>query len=133
MNLVVNQLLDVQLIELEVKEEKEIETGTTSEETTMVLWDCITTLGLEEEESTEEIQLSAINITTRSQGPIIYEALLPKIKRFQESMKNIASKNQNPPIPEKVMEKKKAQKVSQLAKVVENKSDNNNKKISVEP
>jgi len=29
MNLVVNQLLDVQLIELEVKEEKEIETGTT--------------------------------------------------------------------------------------------------------
>ena len=48
MNLVVNQLLDVQLIELEVKEEKEIETETTSEENTMFLWDCITTLGLEE-------------------------------------------------------------------------------------
>jgi len=57
MNLVVNQLLDVQLIELEVKEEKEIETETTSEETNMVLWDCMTTLGLEEEETTEEIQL----------------------------------------------------------------------------
>ena len=46
MNLVVNQILDVQLIEPEVKEEKEIETKTTSEEATMVLWDCITTLGL---------------------------------------------------------------------------------------
>ena len=78
MNLVVNQLL-----ELEVKEEKEIETGTTSEETTMVLWDCITTLGLEEEESTEEIQLLAVNITKISQGPIRDEALLPKIKKFQ--------------------------------------------------
>ena len=49
MILVVNQLLDVQLTEPEVKEEKEIEIETTSEETTMVLWDCITTLGLEED------------------------------------------------------------------------------------
>ena len=65
MNLVVNHLLDVQLIEPEDKEEKEIETKETSEETTMVLWDCMTTLGLEEEEPTEEIQLSAVNITTR--------------------------------------------------------------------
>ena len=48
MNLVMNERLDVQLTEHEVKEEKEIETETTSEETTMVLWDCITTLGLEE-------------------------------------------------------------------------------------
>ena len=55
MNLVVNQLLDVQLIELEVKEEKEIETETTLEETTMVLWDCMTMLGLEKEEPTEEL------------------------------------------------------------------------------
>ena len=53
MNLFVNQLLDVQLTKSEVKEEKEIETKTTSEETTMVLWDCMTTLGLEEEEPTE--------------------------------------------------------------------------------
>ena len=83
MNLVVNQLLDVQLIEPEVKEEKEIETKSTLEETTMVLWDCMTTLGLEEEETTDEIQLSAVNITMRSQGPIIDESLLPKIKKFQ--------------------------------------------------
>ena len=53
MNLVVNQILDVQLTEPEVKEEKEIETETTSEETTMVLWDCMTMLGLEEEEPNE--------------------------------------------------------------------------------
>ena len=53
MNLVVNQRLDVQLIEPKVKEEKETEKETTSEDTTMVLWDCITTLGLEEQEHTE--------------------------------------------------------------------------------
>ena len=66
MNLVVNQLLDVQLIEHEVKEEKKFEIETTSKETTMVLWDYMTMLGLEEEEPTEEIQLLAINITTIS-------------------------------------------------------------------
>ena len=70
MNLVVNQLLDVQLIERKDKEEKEIETEATSKETNMVLWDCMTTLGSEEEEPTKEIQLLAVNITTRSQGPI---------------------------------------------------------------
>ena len=98
----------------------------------MVLWDCITTLGLEEEEPTEEIQLSAVNITTRSQGPITNESLLPKIKKFQESMKRLANKTQNPLIPEKVLAKKKAPTVSKSIKVVENKSDNN-KKNSVEP
>ena len=53
MNLVMNQFLDVQLTQPEVKEEKEVETETTSEESTMLLWDCMTTLGLEEEESTK--------------------------------------------------------------------------------
>ena len=76
---------------------------------------------------------TTFKITTRSQGPIIYEALLPKIKRFQESMKNIASKNQNPLIPEKVIAKQKAQTISKETKVVENNSNNNNKKRSVEP
>ena len=98
----------------------------------MVLWDCITTLGLEEEEPTEEIQLLAVNITTRIQGPITDESLLPNIKNFQESMKRLDNKNQNPPIPEKVIEKQKAPTVSKPSKVVENKSDNN-KKILVEP
>ena len=49
----------------------------------MVLWDGMTTLGLEEEEPTKEIQLSEVNITTRSQGPITYESLLAKVKKFQ--------------------------------------------------
>ena len=48
MNLVMNQLLDAQLTEPKVKQEKEIETEETSEETTMVLWECMTMLGLEE-------------------------------------------------------------------------------------
>ena len=73
-----------------------------------------------------------VNITTRSQGPITDKALFPKIKKFQESMKNITSKTQNPPIPEKVIAKQKAPTVSKPTKVVENKSGNN-KKSSVEP
>ena len=78
----------------------------------MVLWDCMTTLGLEEEESIEEIQLSAVNITTRRLEPITYESLLPKIKKFQESMKKLANKTQIPPIPKKVITKQKAPIVS---------------------
>ena len=98
----------------------------------MVLWDSMTTLGLEEEEPTEEIQLSVVNITTWIQWPITDESLFPKIKKFQESMKNLANKTQNPPIPEKVIAKQKDPIVSKSAKVVENKSDNN-KKSPVEP
>ena len=71
----------------------------------MVLWDCMTTLGLEEEEPTKEMQLSAINITTRIQGPITYEILFPKIKKFQESMKKLTNKTQNSPVPKKVITK----------------------------
>ena len=105
MNLVVNQLLDVQLIEPEVKGEKETEKETNLEETTLVLWDCITTLGLEEEEPTEEIQLLVVNVTTRSQGPITDDNLFPKIKKLQESIKNLTNKTQNSPVPEKVIAK----------------------------
>ena len=34
-------------------------------ETTMVLWDCAPTQGLNEEDPTEEIQISSVNVTTR--------------------------------------------------------------------
>ena len=87
----------------------------------MVLWVCTTTLGLEEEEHTEEIQLLAVNITTRSQGPITDESLFPNIKKFQESIKNRTNKTQNPPIPKKVIAKQKAPIVSKPAKFVESK------------
>ena len=50
----------------------------------MVLWDCAPTLELGEEEPTEEIQLSAVNVTTKSKGPIMDESLLlPKIRKIQ--------------------------------------------------
>ena len=56
----------------------------------MVLWDCAPTLGLDEEKPIEEIQLSAVNVTTKSKGPIMDESLLlPKIRKIQESMKKI--------------------------------------------
>ena len=97
MTLVMNQILDAQIIEPEVKYEE----GTKPEEThetTMVLWDFAPTLGLDEEEPTEEIQLSAVNVTIRSKGPIMNESLLlPKIQKIQESMKKISSNAQTPP------------------------------------
>ena len=74
MNLFMNQLLEVQLTEPESKEEKEVETEKTSKETTMVFWDCMATLQLKEEETTDEIQISIVNITMRSQGPIMDES-----------------------------------------------------------
>ena len=50
----------------------------------MVLWDFAPMLGLEEEEPTEEIQLSAVNVTTRSKGRIMDESLLlPNIRKIQ--------------------------------------------------
>ena len=58
----------------------------------MVLWDCVPTLGLNEEEPTEEIQLSLVNVTTTRKGPVMDERLiLPKIKKIQETVKNINS------------------------------------------
>ena len=94
MTLVMNQILDVQITDREVEEEKANEPEETHE-TTMVLWDCAPTLGLNEEDPTEEIQLSSVNVTTRSKGPVMDEILiLPKIKKIQENMKNISSTTQ---------------------------------------
>ena len=39
----------------------------------MVMWNCMTTPGLDEGEPTEEVSLSAVNVTTRSKGPIMDE------------------------------------------------------------
>ena len=52
MTLVMNQILDAQITEPEVEEEKTNESEETHE-TTMVLWDCAPTLGLDEEEPTK--------------------------------------------------------------------------------
>ena len=85
-----NQLLDSKLTKPEVEDEKVHKSGEAPEDTTMVLWDCAPMLGLEDEEPNKQIHLSAVNVTTRSKGPLIkYNTLLPKIKRIQENMKKV--------------------------------------------
>ena len=70
----------------------------------MVLWYCAPMLGLEEEEPNEEIQLSDVNVTTRSKGPIIEDnTLLPKIKRIQENLKKFRNTTQAQLIPDLVI------------------------------
>ena len=79
-------------------------------------------LGLENEEPTEEIQLLAINVTTRRNGPLIEDnTLLPKIKKIQENMKKIRNNTQTPPIPDLVITRQNAPTISKPVKAVENK------------
>ena len=66
-----NQLLDFKLTEIVVEEEKARGLEEALEETTMVLWDCVAMFGLEDEEPNKEIQLSTIDVTTRSKGPLM--------------------------------------------------------------
>ena len=83
MTLVMNQLLDFKLTEPVVEEEKANEPKEAPEGTTMVMWDCMSTLGLDEEQTPKEVQFSAVNVTTRSKGPLTKEnILLPKIKKI---------------------------------------------------
>ena len=104
MTLVMNQLLDSKLIEPGDEEEKIHESEETPKETTVVLWDCAPMLGLEEEESNKEMQLSDVNVTTRSKGPIIEDnTLLPKIKRIQENLKKAINNTQTQLIPDLVI------------------------------
>ena len=99
MTLVMNQLLDSKLIEPAVEEENTHGPEEAPKENTMVLWDCMTTLGLDEGEPTEEVSLSAVNATTRRKGLEMDESiLLPKIRRIQEKMKKVNSNTHNPPI-----------------------------------
>ena len=91
MTSVMNQILDAQTTDSEVKEERTNEPEEPSE-TTMVLCDCAPMSGLEEEDPTKEIKLSVVNVTIRSKGPIMDEILLLlKIRKIQESMKNISN------------------------------------------
>ena len=80
----------------------------------------------------EEIQLSAVNVTTRSKEPLTKEnLLLPKIRKIQESMKKINSNSQTPHIPDLVIRRKKSPAVSKPVKVTESKVEIS-KKNSVE-
>ena len=122
MTLVMNQILDAQITEPKVEEEKTNEPEETHE-TTMVLWDCSPTLGLNEEETTKEIKLSSINVTTRSKGPVMDErSVLPKIKNMQENMKNIISTTQTTSNYDLVSIKDKNPIISKPVRTVENKT-----------
>ena len=85
----------------------------------MVLWDCVPTLRLDKEEPIEEIQLSAVSVTTIRKGPIMDEILLlTKIRNIQESMKNISSNTQTSPKSDLVIIKDKVTVVSKCVNVV---------------
>ena len=95
MTLVMNKLLDTQLADLEGEQAQTNEPEQTNDETTMVLWDLAPTLGLSEDEQTEENQVSSVNVMTRSKGPVVDGSLLlDKIKKFKENMKKILSTTQ---------------------------------------
>ena len=62
------------------------------------LWDWEPTLGLGEDEPTEEIQISSVTVATRSKGKVVDESLLlPKIKKMEENMNKILSTTQTKP------------------------------------
>ena len=64
----------------------------------MVLWDLTPRLGVDEEEPTEQVQMSSINFMTRSKGLVVDERLvLPKTKKMKENLKKILSTTQTPP------------------------------------
>ena len=123
MTLVMNQMLDAQLSKPEAEEKQTEEPEETTNETTMVLWDWVPTLGADEEESTEEVQISSINVTTRSKGPIVDRSIvLPKIHKVKESLKKILSTTQTPPKFNLENTKDTDPVVNQLAKVGMNKT-----------
>ena len=94
----------------------------------MVLWDCVPTLELNEEEPTEEIQLSSVKVTTRSKGPVMDESsVLPKIKKMQENMKKIISTTQTTSKYNPVNIKETTPVVSKLVKTMVNKIEGTKK------
>ena len=87
-------------------------------------------LGLENEETTEEIQLSTVSVTTRSKGPLIEDnTLLPKIKKIQENMKKIINNTQTLPVLDLVIIRQNTPTIGKPVKVAENKVESI-KKIS---
>ena len=59
-----------------------------------------TYFGDREDEPYEEIQVSSVNVMTRSKGPVVARSLsLPKLENFKENMKKILSLAQTAPKP----------------------------------
>ena len=56
----------------------------------MVIWDWVPTLGLNEDEQSEEVQTSPINVTTRSKVPVGDQSLvLLKVRNIKETFEKI--------------------------------------------
>ena len=90
-----NQFLDSRLADPEEEGAQTNEPVETNEETTMVLWDWAPTLGLDEDEQSEEVQISLVNVTTRSKGLVGDQNLvLPKERKIKETFKKIISTTQ---------------------------------------
>ena len=103
MTWVINHWLDTQLADIEEEKTQNNNPEQTNKETTMVSWDWAPTLGLSEDESTEDIQVSLVNVTTRGKGMVVDESLLlPKIKKLKENMKKILNTTQTTPKPNPV-------------------------------
>ena len=87
-----NQLFDTQMEDPEEEQDQTNNPVETTEETTMVLWDWEPTLGWDEDEKSEEVQVSPVNVTTRSNGPVVDQILvMPKARKIKETFKKIIS------------------------------------------
>ena len=90
-----NQLLAAQLVDPEEEKDQTNNPVETIEETTMVLWDWAPTLGLDEDEQSEEVQISLVNVTPRSKGLVGDQNLvLPKERKIKETFKKFISTTQ---------------------------------------
>ena len=86
MTLVMNQMLDSILTEEDEDEKKESAASVSTkeqEEETMALWNSVSLLDAEEENTQGHRDIREANVTTRSNGMVSdYSILLPKIRRL---------------------------------------------------
>ena len=98
-------MLDSRLTEEDDEEKKESAASTSTkgkEEETMALWNSVSLLDVEEENTQGHKDVREANVTTRSQGTISDDnLLLPKIRRLQ---RNIKKKFQDKSLADKVLE-----------------------------
>ena len=91
MTLVMNQMLDSRLTEEDEDEKNENAASTSTkgqEDETMALWNSVSLLDAEEENTQGHKDIREANVTTRSKGAVSDDSLLlPKIRRLQRNIK----------------------------------------------
>ena len=93
MTLVMNQLLDSKLTESDNEEEKNSKPTEKQEDDALVLWDRVSLFDTEDKGTLKHEEISKKNVT-RSQDLLNKDnAILPKIKKFQDNMKEIQKNN----------------------------------------